>query len=557
MNNFLPVIELSLSRLGKFARGKILPEAILDFLPYLGLDIEDHRGDSVFVEYSPNRPDFSSEAGIARSMVGLLGLEIGLPSYSLKKGRFKIKVEDDDIKRIRPYIFSIESKILVSDELLRQLIVMQEDLHNGLGRHRSKVAIGLHNGKVIKGPIRYFATRDQSLSFTPLGFSKTMTISKVLSDTEQGVNYSRLVAAGSYPLLIDSDDKVLSMPPVINGEQTRLVPGVEELFVDITATERPLGETAAAIIATMLADNGAQIRTVEVEEGLMVTTTPDLTPNIMRFDLGLANNVLGLELSWKDAESSLGKSRLELTEEDKARIPKFRNDIIHPIDLVEEIALGLGISNFTQQEVSSALSGSFLPRSKRIGLMIDALVGLGLTEVSELSLTSEKEALLAVNQKTALKVKDSKSQNYQYLKSELIPSLLSFLASNIHEEYPQRLFEQAPVVKRSHYSQLQVGEEEHVAAAIASVDANYTQIRSLFDAFANMLIENASLLIFEPTPKETGVYAAGRSARIGFKNKEKDTMTIGYIGEISPSVLDSLGLKMPSAAFELNVEYFA
>src|ERR1700692_2210048 len=145
----MPVIQLSLQRLGQYCRGKASEKTILDTLPYLGLDIEDHLGGGVSVDYSPNRPDFSSEAGIARSLVGILGIETGIPKYEFPRSNYSVQISGKEILSIRPFIEAMYAEIQVSDELIKQLIMMQEDLHNGIGRKRSKVAIGIHNANVI------------------------------------------------------------------------------------------------------------------------------------------------------------------------------------------------------------------------------------------------------------------------------------------------------------------------------------------------------------------------------------------------------------------------
>ncbi len=134
---------------------------------------------------------------------------------------------------------------------------MQEDLHNGIGRRRSKVAIGIHNAEAITNQIKYYATKDQDFSFVPLGSKEKQTLDQILEGTEQGVSYGKLLS-GVFPILEDSRGNVLSMPPIINGDLTRLAAGQSKLFVDITGTDERVVDTSAAIIASMLSDSGAR-----------------------------------------------------------------------------------------------------------------------------------------------------------------------------------------------------------------------------------------------------------------------------------------------------------
>src|SRR5487761_284852 len=277
----MPVIQLSIASLKSRSQGKATEKEILDALPYLGLDIENQEGDAVSVEYSPNRPDFSSEVGIARSLLGFLGIETGAPKYEFLKSQIRIKIEDDEIRKTRPYISAFHASINVTDDLIKQLITMQEDLTNGVGRRRSKVAIGIHNADVIKPPIRYCAIHDTNFSFIPLYGSKPETIGTILNETVQGRQYAKLVASGVYPMLKDSLGNVLSMPPIINGELTRLKPGIGTLFFDVTAPDKNAGDAAAAIMASMLSDAGAIVESILIE-GSDSRWTPDMAEKRMR-----------------------------------------------------------------------------------------------------------------------------------------------------------------------------------------------------------------------------------------------------------------------------------
>jgi phenylalanyl-tRNA synthetase beta chain len=551
----MPVIDISLSKLKEIAQGKVSEEKILEALPYLGLDIENKEGDDITVEYSPNRPDFCSQAGIARSLLGLLGLETGLPKYQFPRSKIKISVEGREIQSVRPYIFSLLTSLDVSEEVIKQLIVMQEDLHNGIGRHRAKVAIGIHNAEMVRPPIKYFATDDSSFSFVPLGSNEQLSISEIIQSTEQGRGYGKILSQRLYPLLIDSSGNTLSMPPVINGELTRLKEGIRSIFIDVTAMDRKAGETTIAIIASMLADIGGKVESVKVQyENGYSEFTPDMKPESMKFDLDLTNETLGLKLTNREARIALEKSRLKLLSNKKALIPRFRSDIIHPIDLVEEVELGYGITNLTPESSMTSLSGSLGTKTKSIQKFIEILVGLGLIQIENLALTGKTE--IGLDLAHSLKVDDAKSQSYEYLRSHALPSLLKVLGQSTHEEYPQRVFEQATVFKkRDNGSDISIGvqEEEHVAVVIADSGANYSRIRSILDAFLRLALEDNVKVTFEALNEGSPIFAAGRTAEVILMDPNKKSK-MGLIGEVSPSVLEELGVRVPIAAFELNLE---
>lgn len=548
----MPVIQLSLTRVGAYCKGRASEKTILETLPYLGLDIEDQSGDFVSVEYSPNRPDFSSEAGIARALVGLLGIELGPPVFVFPRSKFKIAISGKEIERVRPVIKGLYAEMTVTDELIKQLIAMQEDLHNGIGRRRSKVAIGIHNAAVIAGSIKYYGVTDKNFSFVPLGSSKKQTIREILSTSDQGIAYSKLLS-NVFPMLEDSNGNVLSMPPIINGDLTRLDPGISKLFVDITGTDDYSVDASNAIIASMLSDVGAKVFQIQVTKVDGESEwVPDMNPRNMPFDLKLSNGILGLDFDLLRSREALEKSRFSLDSDAIAIIPRYRSDIIHPIDLAEEVALGYGIGKFTSQTVSSSLIGSLNPRLKTIDSIIEVLIGLGLTEIWNFSLTS-KEIVQHCTGKP-LRVDDSKSQSFEFLRCDLIASLLQVLGSSSHEEYPQMIFEEAPTFSRSESTISGVLEEEHVAVLLANSTSRYTQARSKVDALFQLILSENSSIRYEPAAESGGLFARGRTAKILLANRGRTDEELGLIGEVSPAALERFGISMPVSGFELNLE---
>lgn len=546
----MPVIQISLARLVSLCRNKASEETILETLPYLGLDIESQSGDLVNVEYSPNRPDFSSEVGIGRSLVGLLGIATGPPVYGFAKSKFEIVVSGKEIERVRPFIEGLYAEVSVTDELIKQLIAMQEDLHNGIGRRRSKVAIGIHNASVISQLIKYYGVTDEKFSFVPLGSTKSETVREILNSTDQGIAYGRLLSK-VFPMLEDSKGNVLSMPPIINGDLTRLEPGISELFVDITGTDDYAVGASCAIMASMLHDIGAKVFQIRVSSpGGESKWVPDMTPRQTEFNLKLSNEILGFDFEQSKAREALERSRLGL-EGNTAIIPKFRSDIIHPIDLAEEIALGYGVWKIKPQVVSTSLVGSLNTRMKKIDFMIDVLVGLGLTEIWNLSLTSRE--LVGHCAGDPVRVEDSKSQSFEFLRCDLLASLLQVLGSSSHEEYPQRVFEEAPTFFRSREVMSGVLEEEHVAVVVAESDARYSQIRSILDSFLNLVLQQDSAASYEPAPDPGEIFAPGRTAQISIV-RHGEKMNMGLVGEIAPSALERFGISVPVVGFELSLE---
>ncbi len=276
-----------------------------------------------------------------------------------------------------------------------------------------------------------------------------------------------------------------------------------------------------------------------------------MSQKCLGFVLGLSLRFLGLDLSFEEARAALEKSRLSLDSGD-AVIPAFRTDIMHPVDLVEEVELGYGVSRLTPQRTESSLTGSIHRQSKKIARVIDVMVGLGLTEIFNLSLANKNESDLASNPGLILRVDNAKSETYEFLKSEILPSLLRVLGSSTHEEYPQRIFEVAPIFTRIEDG-TQVLQEEHVGVAIADSGANFSQIKSILEGFLRLVSDKDWKIGFNVGKVTGSVFAPGRTADITISKKASESKRIGLVGEISPAVLEELGLKVPVSAFEVDV----
>lgn len=544
-----PVITLYFSRLQKLLRKELAKDSILGWLPYLGLDLEEITGEYTRVEYNPNRPDFSTDYGIARALNGLLGLEKGAPRYKARKGTVQI-ITDPSVKGVRPYIVGAAVRNLrLDDETLRQIISMQEDLHNGIGRRRRKVAIGLHNLDVLSPPITYSTARSD-FKFIPLGYESPLSILEILRDTEPGRHYSAILQGFNwYPILRDSNRNVLSFPPIINGELTRVTPSTVNLFIDITGTEMKAVEDVLSILSAAFQDVGGDLEAVEIHHGRKHISTPNLAPSTMSLDLKYANKLLGLDLSTRKAVECLARSRLgAIPHRDRidVMIPRYRTDILHQVDLVEEIAIGFGLQRIQPTMPSSHRIGSFNKLIGQLDVVRETMVSLGFIEVMNFSLLS-KRLLREANveaAETSFSVENPKTAEHETLRPKLLPSLLEVLSRNIHEEHPQRIFEIGKVFAPGK-GEIAVDETFHLGVSIAHSHTNYSEVKSYLTSFLSQAfgIESSTVA------KADSMFIEGRAAEV-----RAEEQAIGMIGEISPQVLENLGLKTPVSAYEVDLK---
>ncbi|MDP9306285.1 MAG: phenylalanine--tRNA ligase subunit beta [Thermoproteota archaeon] len=543
----MPVVEFPLEDLSRLFPDYDL-EYTIDTLPFLGLDIEYRDDKCIRLEYSPNRPDFSTFYGISRALNGLLGKEVGIPKFKLIENRKNFINVDSSISNIRPHIASIVARgHKLNDKTIKQIVSMQEDLHNGLGRKRSKASIGLHNLDTIEFPLDY-TTRPGNLSFTPLDHSSSLTLSEVLEKTESGKKFRELLLGSIYPVLMDSRGNLLSFPPVINAEYTRIKGGVKNLLVEVTGVDKTTVDKVLANIAATLADIGFSLETVSINQGSNTTTSFNSMENtrLDNIKTDYINKKLGLSLSNEDVILCLRKSRLDAKVTDASNIncmiPSYRIDIFNPMDIVEEVAIGYGIYNMEPTVPEFTLYGNKSRQNHYFDKIRQALVGMGLIENINFILSNKDIHLrrMKIEKSDFFTVNNSKSEEHDILRRSLLPSLLFSLSKNIHEEYPQKLFEIGQVF----LPEQENSEKWNLCCATAFNGVTFTEIKGILQTLMEICLGTT----FETKAAEHSSFISGRSADIFYKGK-----TVGQIGEVSPLLIDSFKIKMPVAAFDLDL----
>jgi phenylalanyl-tRNA synthetase beta chain len=541
----MPVVEFPVEDINRLFSDYDL-EYILNMLPFIGLDLEHQDDENIRLEYSPNRPDFSTFYGIARALNGLLGKEMGIPKFEIFENSKNLINVDSSVLEIRPFIVGTVAKgHKLNNKTIKQIVSMQEDLHNGLGRKRSKASIGFHNLDNMDFPLEY--TTAENLSFIPLDNSSELTLTEILSDTEPGKKFGKLLAESRYPILRDSKGNVISFPPIINSEGTRIRDGVNNLFVEVTGIDKKAVYNVLDNIVPTLADIGFKLETVIIQQGnTRDSFTANLNTSLPNIKTDYINKALGLSLSNEDIINCLRKSRLDATVIDSGTIncviPNYRIDIFGPIDIVEEVAIGYGLYNMEPSLPEFRFNGNKSRQNYFFDKIRQAMIGMGLIENINFILSNKDIHFKKMNldKPNFFTVNNSKSDEHDILRQSLLPSLLFSLSKNIHEEYPQKLFEIGPIFK----PEKENFEKWNLCCVNAFNGVTFSEIKAVLQT----LMEICFNVKFETKPSENLSFVRGRSADIIYKG-----VVIGQIGEISPLLIDSFKIKMPIAAFELDL----
>jgi phenylalanyl-tRNA synthetase beta chain len=506
-----------------------------------------------------DRPDLFDVGGLARALRGTLGIETGLPKYTTKPSGLTVKVDKSvtDKTSYRPFIACAVMTLPPVDETsLVAIMKLQENLHWGVGRDRKLSSIGVYDMSAISGDITYRTIDPDKEPFAPLGMpGKKMTGRQILESHPKGVAYAELLADHKrYPVLIDSKNQVLSMPPIINSEETKVKQGTTRAFIDVTGISQAAVTKSLDTLVCSLAEIGGTIETVEiVDADGKKRTTPDLTPRSKEISVAEAKRWLGLPLDEDSMAGALRKMRFDVASSNNkssasfVHFPAYRTDIRHMVDLFEDVAIGYGYANIEPRLVRSMTVGT--PRSEETlsDRVRQVLLGLGYSEIMSLPLTTEEhqfERLRIPTPDEYPQVANPKLKAYNVVRTHLIGGLFEALRENRRRPMPIGLFEIDNIAFLDAKAETGAAEERRMALVEIGKESGYATARSTVDALLRELGWTP-----EYTAIEHPTFVPGRAASFSVDGKP-----LGILGEVHPEVLTNFGLTFPVALAELTLQ---
>ena len=533
----MPTVNLNKQVVESLLGKKVPLEKLKDRISMLGTDLENITDKDITVEIFPNRPDMLSEQGFARALSSFMSIKKGIRKYIVKKSGFSCKVEKT--LDVWPYtITAIVKDLKFNHERIREVMQLQEKLGTTLTRNRKKGGIGIYPLDKIKFPIRFTTMKLNEIKFRPLESKEEMTGIEILQKHSAGRKYGYILGnEKEHPVFIDANNKIMSIPPVINSHETgKIDESTKDIFIECSGPDLETLNTALNIIVTSLADLGGKIYSIDVMYKNKKLATPNLSNKTMPLNINQVNKILGLNLNEKEIKKYLMMMGLDYINK-KSIIPPYRSDILHPIDIIEEIAIAYGYENF-KPELSNfscvAEENNFEKFKRKIS---EIMISLGFIEVYTFHLTNKDKINTKMNVTAEfIKLENSINEDYNSLRSWLIPSLLEVLQNNKHHDLPQKIFEIGRIFKKDK-------EVDRLAILICNSKTNFTEIKQVLDAlFLNLGLE------YEIKETNHNSFIEGRTGRIFFKGSE-----IAYIGEIHPAILNNWELENPVVALELNL----
>jgi phenylalanyl-tRNA synthetase beta chain len=532
-----------------------------DILSYVKAEVKgyDEQEGAVTVEFKDtNRPDLWSIEGLSRALRGYLGQEKGIKTYQIGKSTVEVNV-DAKIFGVRPYICcAVVKDIHLSDEIIKGIMHLQEKLDQTNGRNRQKTSIGIYNLDLIKPPILYTAVKPSEVSFVPLGFSEKMNLDEVLEKHPKGQEYGHIVKKNPlYPMLYDSEGKVLSFPPIINSNDLgKITEESVNLLVEVTGTYYQTVLNTLNLVTLALIDRGGKAYTTTVHypagkeytQGTVVT--PDFSNRTFKLGVAETNKLLGLKLSGAEIADLLGTAGLGVEKVSaeclSVLVPCYRVDVMHQVDIIEDVAVAYGYNNIKPLWRELPTTGKAKPDQQLINTARDLMVGLGYQEILNTTMTNQETlfAKMKMEPSKYVELANPKVITMNCLRNQLLPGLMEFLSVNQSVEFPQKIFELGKVTLPDALAETRTRDENWLSAATTHPNANFSEIKSALDSFmANFGVEWMIRETSHPC------FMEGRVGEILVNG-----VCVGFVGEINPAVLEAWKLENPAAAFELHIQ---
>ena len=553
--DLLPTITIQHEFLRKFLNNEGVefePQRLIDELPLIGTDVDKCDENELVVEIFPDRPDLLSGETLATAIAQFLYHKDSNPSIDVQPPSISMTV-DKSLTEVRPVVFgAVVRGVKVEDgevdEFIKMLMEHQEKLHFALGRGRGRASIGVHDLDTLAPPFTV-TTVDRSFAFPPLGEEEPMSIQDILERHPKGIDYAHLLDGfEKVPIILDAQQKVLSFPPIINGNHTTVTNKTRNFFIDVTGLDQKACECCLLLVALQLQQWGGTVEAIELTDVHGTTTSfPNGEPELHVIPETLVEAFLGRTFSDEQLRSSMNRMGGQFVERRSDgtiafNMARWRYDLLHPVDVVEDIAIGHGYEDLGEAQPQFAMAG--VPRAdahirRRIR---ESMQGIGFMQVQSLTLsnpTDQFEKMRWQQLHEVTEIANPITHEHTMMRQYILPSLLKLLSSNKHHELPQLFYELGTVVR--HHKN-----ETRLAFVCAEKSGGFATLRGRIQAFClDLGITNWRL---EPIEDGDGPWLNGRGAKFFIGDD-----WVGCIGEIDPNVSITFDLRVPLSGGDFDI----
>lgn len=575
-----------------------------------GIELDDETDDDppqLKIDIPANRYDLLCFEGIAMNL-NVFTKRIRLPNFVLKPpsgGQLEALTIKENTSHIRPYACgAILRNIKFTEDRYQSFIALQEKLHQNIARQRTLVAIGTHDLDTIKGPFTYDAVPPEQISFIPLNQTKQMNGSELMTFYEHDANLGKYLniirSSPVYPVILDADGIVLSLPPIINSNHSKIKVSTTNVFLELTATDRTKLEIVCNMMVTMFSQYCSEPFTIEPinvqsPHNSQSRQSPDLTPRPMQASAKYINSCCGLDLDTSTLCTNLTRmgytARASQISPDALDIavPPTRADVLHQADIMEDAAIAYGFNKLPRSFPTSTtqLFSAALPINKLADIVRVEAAMASWTEALSLVLCSHDENFKWLNRiddgATVVKLQNPQTLENQVVRTSLLPGLLKCVRENKHHGGPIKMFEASDVAFKDDTKERKARNQRNFAAVWYDQSSGFEQVHGLLDKVMqrlNWMFRDLpekektgdrvgeywlELLVGQDDQKavEGGVangtygnmFFPGRGVRVWVETREGGAkMELGCLGTLHPDVLKAFELPCPVSVLEINLE---
>uniref|UniRef100_A0A4X1UBQ8 Phenylalanine--tRNA ligase beta subunit n=1 Tax=Sus scrofa TaxID=9823 RepID=A0A4X1UBQ8_PIG len=502
------------------------------------------------IDVPANRYDLLCLEGLVRGLQ-VFKERIKAPVYKrvMPNGEIQKLIITEETAKIRPYaVAAVLRNMKFTKDRYDSFIELQEKLHQNICRKRALVAIGTHDLDTLSGPFTYTAKKPADIKFKPLNKSKEYTACELMNiykTDNQLKHYLHIIENKPlYPVIYDSNGVVLSMPPIINGNHSKITVNTRNVFIECTGTDF----TKAKIV----------LDTISLK--LFLSKELAYRKEIVRADL--INKKIGIRETPENLAKLLTRMCLKSEvigdgHQIEIEVPPTRADIIHACDIIEDAAIAYGYNNIQMTLPKTYTIANQFPLNKFTELLRHDMAAAGFTEALTFALCSQEDIAdklgLDISATKAVHISNPKTAEFQVARTTLLPGLLKTIAANRKMPLPLKLFEISDVVIKDSSRDVGARNYRHLCAVYYNKNPGFEIIHGLLDRIMQ-------LFAVPPGEKKGGyvikasegpAFFPGRCAEIFARGQ-----SIGKLGVLHPDVITKFELTLPCSCLEINIEPF-
>lgn len=507
---------------------------------------------------------------------------------------------EPETAQIRPYVVcAILRNVTFDAYRYKSFIDLQEKLHQNICRRRTYVAIGTHDLDTLEGPFTYKALAPEAINFVPLteDNGKSFNGKELLDFYREDGSVKHLkpftdiiYSSPVYPVIYDSNDRVLSLPPIINSKHSRIQMHTKNVFIECTGTDITKANIVLDTVVTMFSEYCSEKFTVEPVEIVYKSDgkkalTPLLSSRTCDAKIRDINGTIGINITAEEMctlcnRMQLGPAEyLKESESIRVHVPPTRSDILHAVDVIEDVAIAYGYNNIVQKVPATLTVGQPLPINQMTDLLRAEVARAGYVEMLTHGLCSTAENFTHLRRPIGPAVSLSNPANVEYevVRTSLIPGALKTLAYNksISHKDGVKLFEISDIVLPEAN---EVGAQNYrrLVALYASNSSGFEVIHGLVDrvmtcvqippesSYAQMSLAKQEIsdrnkvgrkdVIYFVRPSNDPLFFDGMSAELMLRFLDGKEKVIGVFGVTHPEVLSNFEISYPCSVVELDLD---